>query len=216
METKLSYEVDLNYLEQGNFQYYYSLLSGDETEVLEVFLPLDTKDLWDPKDKTFLAVAKFSYLLPLGLGDIDETKFTDKDYLQRTLPRYEVTRQGEGFHVSDTFLTPDFDVTLSFLGPDHPDVSKIPLIDQKKLREGKIKVTFMHQENFGRVLFFKTAKFASAMIIYEEVVPKKTLVTQYILSNIINVPTKEMIRKGMLENLQDVVEGSRSWANDQK
>jgi hypothetical protein len=55
---------------------------------------------------------------------------------------------------------------------------------------------------------------ASAMIIYQEHSPDQTLVTQYILSNVINVPTEELIRKGMLENLQNVVQGSREAVID--
>lgn len=230
LEHKLDYVIDQKFLEEGNFQYFYSLLQlpnikepkkfknlyeeQSETpvgDILKVFMPLDTKKLWNPEDKNYLAVAKVSYLLPTSLKKIDEAEFTDTDYLQRTLPQYKVTKHKDYFHVGGSFITPDFRVKLNFLKPDHPAVAEIFVIDQEKLKAGKIKVTLMHQDKFGKVLFFKTAKASTALIIYEGTGPEQTLVTQYILSNVINVPSKELIRKGMIENLQNVVKGSRSW-----
>lgn len=227
LEHKLEYTVHSPFLENGNFQYFYGLLKQEKNkkefenlykeqsetsveDILKVFLPLDIKNMWDPKDGNFLAVARVSYVLPISLSDINEERFTDTEYLQQTLPRYEVTKREDHFHVGGSLITPDFDLALSFLSPDHPYVASIPLIDKKKLVMGKIKVSFMYQDNFGKVFFFKTAKSSSALIIYEESAPKQTLVTQYILSNVINVPTKDLIRKGMIENLRDVVKGSRS------
>lgn len=233
IEKDLNYQLDLNWLRSGNFQYFYSLLKETEVDgtkiflnlfeeqsntpvetILETFLPLDTRKLWDSKEKHFLALAKISYLLPVSLKEIDEEKFTGKDYLQRTLPRYTVKKKGESFHVGGSLITPDFNVRLHFLKPTDPEVDSIPLLERSKLQSGVIKATLMHQDNFGRVFFFKTAKMASALIIYSGLGESETLVTQYILSNIINVPTKEMIRKGMVENIEDMVTGSRAAAKD--
>lgn len=213
IETSLSYGLDSEWLKQGNYQYFYVLLDeslGSPEEILKTFLPLDTKKLWDPKEGHFLAVAKFSYLLPLSLNDIDENWFTGEDYLQSTLPRYTLAKQGESYHVGGSLITPDFRLQLRFLKPQDPEVAAIPLLDRSQLAAGQMKATLMHQDRFGRVFFFKTAKMASALIIYTEFGEGQTLATQYILSNIINVPTKEMIRKGMVENLDDVVTGSRA------
>lgn len=225
LEHKLNYAVDYPFLEKGNFQYFYGLLKQNENlykeqsetsveEILKVFIPLDTKKMWDPKDEHFLAVAKISYLLPMSLSEIKEERFTSAEYLQKTLPQYEVTKRGDKFHVGGSFITPDFDLEVNFLHPDDPSTHTIPLIDEKKLKAGKIKVSLMFQDKFGKVIFFKTAKSSNALIIYEDEGPKRTLVTQWILSNVINVPTKDLIRKGMIENLRDVVEGSRSEATN--
>lgn len=223
LEDKLDYVPDTKILEKGDFQYFYSLLDSDfknltseqsvtlSQDIVKVFLPLDTKKLWDPKEGHYLAVAKFSYILPVVVGSIDEKRFTDTDYLQSTLPRYTVTKHDKFFHVSGSFITPDFHVTVNFLDPEHPYALAIPLIDREKMKSGKLKVSFMHQDNFGRVMFFRTAKMASALILYEEHGKNQTLVTQFILSQVINVPTKDLIRKGMIENLRDVVRGSRSF-----
>jgi len=222
LERNLNYAVDYPTLEKGDFQYFYALLKESENlfsdqsetpveELIKTFLPLDTKNLWDPKEGNFLAVAKVSHLLPVNLSQVSEEKLTSVKHFEKTLPRYKVTKKDDdSFHVGGSLITPDFNVTITFLGPDHPYVQMIPLIDREKLKTGKIKVSFMHQDKFGKVLFFRTAKSSSALIIYENVGPKKTLVTQYILSNIINVPTKDLIRKGMIQNLNDVVKGSRS------
>lgn len=228
LEHKLNYTINTNQLEKGDFQYFYALLKQSEDkndfenlfedqsetkveEISGVFLPLDTRNLWAPKDGNYLAVAKVSHILPVHLKQISEKKFTDLKHFKKTLPRYKVTKDGDTFHVGGSFITPDFNVSVSFLGPEHPYVQSIPLIDRDKLRAGKIKVSFMHQDNFGRVLFIRTAKSSNALIIYEDIGPQKTLVTQYILSNIINVPpSRDLIRRGMIENLQDVVKGSRS------
>lgn len=233
MEKKLNYELNESVLEKGGFQYFYALLKEvefagknefqnltpelsrtPEDEILKAFMPLDVKKLWDSKDQHYLAVAKFSFLLPIPLQEIREEVFTSQSYLQSTLPKYKVTKKGDFFHVGGSLITPDFDLMMSFLKPSHPYVEKLPLLNKEILAQGKVKAIFMHQENFGRVIFFKTAKAANALIIYSEYKTQETLVTQYILSNVINVPTKEMIRKGMLENLSDVVDGSRKVFSD--
>jgi len=233
IETTLDYNLNIQSLSKGNFQYFYTLLkqlkNTDEMkfqnlhkemsttkadDIARIFLPLDTRNLWDPKDENFLAVAKLNYILPISIKSIKEDIFTSREYLQKTLPTYKVTQHKEYFRVGGSFITPGFNVYLSFLKADHPYTSLIKDIDKQKMIEGKMKVSFMHQDNFGRVMFFKTAKMASAMIIYEEIKTNQTLVTQYILSNVINVPTKNLIKEGMIENLQNVVQGSRTAVKD--
>jgi hypothetical protein len=229
IETTLNYKLNIQSLSDGNFQYFYTLLKQSKTNdkdkfenlhkemsetkadvIAGIFLPLDTKRLWDPKDDNFLAVSKFNYILPINIKSIKENIFTSREYLQKTLPTYKVTQHKDYFHVGGSFMTPDFNVYLSFLKADHPYTKLMKDVDVAKMRDGKMKVSFMHQDNFGRVMFFRTAKMASAMIIYEQIKSNQTLITQYILSNIINVPTKNLIKKGMIENLQNVVQGSRS------
>lgn len=228
LEQNLHYSIDYPALDKGNFQYFYSLLrlvdgksefenlfkDQSETpveEILKVFIPLDTKKLWDPKDGNYLAVAKVTHVLPTPLSKIDEKKFTSVEHFKKTLPRYKVSKHGDTFHVGGSLITPDFNLSVNFLTPDHPYVETISLIDRDKLKAGKIKVSFMNQDKFGKVFFIRTAKASNALIIYEDAGPQRTLVTQYILSNLINVPpARDFIRKGMIENLQDVVKGSRS------
>ncbi len=228
IENKLDYEINYEELKAGNYQYFYCLLKQSnengrfyfknliseqsETKVEEIvktFLPLDTKKLWSPEDKNYLAVAKFNYILPINIKTINEEKFTGTKYLQSTLPLYKVTKLERHYHIGGSFITPDFNLYLNFINFEHPDANLIEGIDKQKMREGKIKISIMHQDTFGRVMFFRTAKMATAIIVYEEHTSNQTLVTQYILSNIINVPTKSLIRSGMIENLQNVVKGSR-------
>ena len=213
IEQKPDYQIDFQELKKGNFQYFYGLIrpeDGEESKkIAALFRPLDTKKLWDPKDGNHMAVAKFNFLLPIDINKLDKVKLYNKDFLQRTVPNYKVTKHDDYFHVGGSFLTPDFNVYITHLDADHPFTKLIPDIKTEEMRSGKMKVIFMHQDSFGRVMMFRTAKMASAMIIYQEHSPDQTLVTQYILSNVINVPTEELIRKGMLENLQNVVQGSR-------
>lgn len=213
IEQKLDYQIDFQALGKGSFQYFYRLLRPEDDreseKIAALFQPLDTKKLWDPKDGNHMAVAKFNYLLPIDIKKVDEAKLYNKDFLQKTLPNYKVTEHDHYFHVSGSFMTPDFNVYITYLDADHLFTKLIPDINTEKMRSGKMKVIFMHQDSFGRVMLFRTAKMASAMIIYDEHGPDQTLVTQYILSNVINVPTEELIRKGMIENLQNVVQGSR-------
>ncbi len=229
LEDKLDYQIKLDSLREGDFQYFYTLLKQVEKDgslhfknltaeqsktkasvIADFFLPLDVENLWEPKEEHYLAVSKFSYLLPISIEKVDEDKFTSKEYLQQTLPQYEVTKIVNGFHVGGSFMTPDFNVSVRFLKADDPKLKIMKQIDPKKMTEGKMKVSFMQQDSFGRVMFFRTAKMASALIIYEYQNANETLVTQYILSNIITVPTKSLIRQGMIENLQNVVIGSRA------
>jgi hypothetical protein len=203
----LNYQIDLEALKRGEFQYFYSLIKQSEDNknfefvnisnkqpkvkadiVIKTFLPLDIKNLWDSRENNYLAVAKFNYILPINIKVVDKVKFSSTEYLQSTLPRYKVSQEEDYFHVSGSLITPSFDFTLTFLDPNHPYTKLVKQVDKSKMLNGKMKVSFMFQENFGRVMFFKTAKTSSAMIIYEGLDSTSTLVTQYILSNVINVP----------------------------
>ena len=227
-EQSLDYEINLDDLKSGSFQYFYSLLKpikisneyhfenlskphtkGQIQHLVHTFLPLDIHGLWDPKENNYLAVAKFNYILPLDISRITEKKFINTDYIQATLPKYKVTKYNDYFHVDGSFLTPDFKVYTKFLKANDKETKLLKDIDREKIKLGQMKVSFMQQDDFGRVMFFKTAKMACAMIIYKALEDNQTLVTQYILSNVINVPTKKLIKKGMIENLKNVVEGSR-------
>lgn len=218
IEHTPDYQIDLHTLKNGSFQYFYDLLSpkdGRESKkIADLFWPLDTKKLWNPKEKYYMAVAKFNYLLPVDIKKIDEAKISNQDFLQKTLPNYKVTKLDHYFHVGGSFMTPDFNVYLTYLDANHPFTKLIPDIKIEKMKSGAMKVLFMHQDSFGRVMMFRTAKMATAMTIYQEHGIDQTLVTQYILSIVINVPTEELIRKGMVENLQNVVQGSRRAVRD--
>lgn len=228
LEHDLNYALKTPILEEGNFQYFYTLLrqktaspdfenlNSDQSvtpvaEILRVFLPLDSEKLWKPEERNFLALARFTFILPMRVESIDEAVFAGTEYLQKTLPRYKVTKTKKGFHVGGSFITPDFDATVSFLTADDPLIPSLTMASAEKMRAGKMKVSFMHQKNFGRVMMFQTAKMANALLIYEELTSSQTLVNQFILSNVINVPTRDLIRRGMIENLTDVVRGSRAF-----
>jgi hypothetical protein len=234
-ETKLNYNINYQALEEGNFQFFYCLLkqkknkNGNEfenlskedtntptNEIVESFISLDTKGEWDIDDDNYLAVAKFNFILPVNIKSIDENRFTETEYLQNTLPRYKVTKKDGYYHVAGSLLTPNFDLRLFFLNAKHPLTNSLKEIKKDKIKNGSMKVTYIHQTNFGRVMMFRTAKMASVMIIYEKLDENNTMVSQFILSNIINVPTKAMIKKGMIDNLKDVVIGSRQGVTTMK
>jgi hypothetical protein len=224
LQKELQYDLDLAALKRGDFQYFYSLLKQDHhnfenlyrdicdtqtDEIVETFLPLDTKKMWNSKEENYLAVAKLNYILPTSIEKISEERINSVQYLQKTMPKNEVTKHDTYYHVDGTFLTPEFHLYLQFLEPQHPILKVIKNVDLQKIQSGKMKVTFQHQDKFGRVMMFKTAKMASAVNIYEHHGPGQTIVTSYILSNIINVPTQNMIKEGMIKNMQHMVRGSR-------
>lgn len=229
VEKDLSYKINLSHLAQGNFQYFFSLIKAQEDksyknhyaefvstnteDILSVFFPLDTKKLWDISEENHIAVIKMNYILPISLDKLSHEKLKSVDYLQETMPKYEVSKFDEYYKVAGTILTPNFDLHLRFLEIDDPlleNFKDFKEIDQQKIKSGEMKVTYQFQNNFGRVMMFKTAKMASAISIYEQMESDNVLVTQYILSYIINVPTKNMIRSSMIANIQDVVRGSRN------
>lgn len=228
LESDLEYEINLKALNKGDFQYFFSLLKPEKKntyknlnsnrittstkKILDTFLPLDSKNLWDTKENNYLAVAKMNYILPTQIKNIRPENLDNKEYLQYTMPKYSVTKKDNYYHVSGSILTPDFDLYLQFLDKKHPYLSIVKDIDPQKIAKGKMKVSYQYQDNFGRVMMFKTAKMATAISIYQETEKDQTLVTQYILSYIINVPTKSLIKNSMVENLQDVVFGSRKAA----
>lgn len=223
-QNQLKYKLDYKALENGNFQYFYSLLKqvdnnfknlynenclSNTSEIVETFLPLDTKKLWNAEDGNYLAVLKLNYILPTNIKNITEEKINNQIYLQQTMPQNKVIKNDDHYFISGTLLTPDFKLYLKFLASQSPVLKTFKSVDIQKIENGTMKVSFQHQDNFGRVMFFQTAKMASAVNIYEEYNQNETIVTAYIIGNIINVPTHQMIRESMIENMQYMVRGSR-------
>lgn len=227
-EGNVDYKINLKELEKGNFQFFYCLLRQKNTKsnskfenldkdgchtdtkrLTEIFLPLDINKQWDSNDRNYMAIAKFNYILPIDILNFNQQTFTDTNYIQKTIPKYKVTKKEGYFHVGGSVITPSFDVRLKFLEDEDPLLKTLPSIKMDKIKTKRMKVSLMQQSNFGKVMFVETAKMSSALIIYEQLDNNSTLVTQYIFSNVINVPAKFLIRKGMIQNLQDVAYGSR-------
>ena len=175
---------------------------------------MDTKKQWNPEDQNFLAVAKFDYIIPLPLKMLTKKKLLSLAHIQKTLTSYDVEANEGGFQVTGTFLTPSFYVKMKYIDNRHEEIKLLSQKEKVDLEKARLKALIMYQSKFGRVMFFRTAKMATALVKYKSLTKSETLVTQYILSNIINVPAKSMIKKGMLENIKNVVIGSRKAFND--
>jgi hypothetical protein len=229
IEKELNYQVKTEILKKGGFQYFYALLEqrtknkkltfinihdkkakDDPNDLAEYFLALDTKKMWDPKDKNKLAIVKLNFILPIPINKVTKENFTNINYIRNTIPGYKVIDKGDHFYVGGSWITPGFDVYLKYLAWDHPYTLLIDKISRTKMKNGLMKVTFQHQDQFERVMFFQTAKMASSMSLYQYLNEKETLVTQFIMSNVINVPSRRLIRTEMIKNIQNMVLGSRS------
>lgn len=228
-ERILNYKLKKDFLKKGGFQYFYALLKKEKPtknssfiniqdsncktpadEIIKTFLPLDLNKKWNPKEDNYLAVIKLNYILPTSIKNITKERITSVEYIQKTIPRYKVTAYPDYYHVASSFFTPEFRVYLRFLKDNDLDIKSLPIISINKVKNGTMKVTHQYQDNFGRVMFFKTAKAANTISIYEKLNEKETLVSQFILSNIINVPSKLLVKREMIKNISQLVNSSRS------
>ena len=178
------------------------------------FKPLDIYDYWGKKgeENYYVILNKAIYLMEEKVDYFTEALLTNENFIQQTLPQYNITKvDAQKYHIECGTFAPDFDYSLSYFQAPYTDQKVLPIVDYIKKKNPELgapqTLTVQHNYNFGKVLFQKTSKMSIAVFAYYPYGENKTLVLNYTLNYVHNLPPK--IMGGYKIMMQEIVEGMR-------
>jgi len=180
-------------------------------------LPLDIHNYWakrgDENYKTFLT--KVAYSVNREASYFSEKQLTDIQFIRKTLPDYEVDQLSPGKYAVDCgYFGPSFNYDLSFYRAPYqqPEIrSLVAYAAQQNPELGKpALVSLHHNYNYGKVMMHRTSKMSVSLTCYFPYHQSKTLVVNYTLNYIYELPPKflggyELLIDKVKEGISDLV-----------
>ena len=223
-EQNIDFVTNLNVINNYDLQYFieirdksmkpiegYNEQSGDFDNY---FKPLDVYDYWGKKGEEdyYIILNKAVYLMEEKVDYFTESLLTSESFIQQTLPKYNITQvDNKKYYIECGTFAPDFEYSLSYFQSPYTDQKILPIIEYIKKQNPELGVpeilTLQHNYNFGKVLFQKTSKMSIAVFAYYPYEGDKTLVLNYTLNYVHNLPPK--IMGGYKIMMQGIVEGMR-------
>ena len=188
---------------EGSVYFYYKLFSKNSTSAYsdhnsesfsKIAKPLDLYNYWGQKeDESYdVLLTKTAYVLNQAAAYFTSERLSDPAYIGSTMPHAALEKSDSVFHIAVGFGTPDIDYTLQFYENEnfkntYPTLdSYFSLFDGINLEPQLISI--QHNFNYSRVLFQKTTKMSISISRYFPLNDQQTLVLNYTLNYIYNMP----------------------------
>ena len=186
----------------------------ESADFMDCFKPLDVYDYWGKKgeESYYIILNKAIYLMEERVDYFTESLLTNENFIQQTLPQYNITKlDTKKYHIECGTFAPDFEYSLAYFQPPYSDQKILPILEYIKKQNPELgtpqTITLQHNYNFGKVLFQKTSKMSIAVFAYYPYQQDKTLILNYTLNYVHNLPPK--IMGGHKIMMQEIVEGMR-------
>lgn len=197
---KLGFDLSLDEYEVDSIYFFHALLDKKEDTSNSTFSfsnqaqPLDLFDYWNTRSQENYIVlfTKTAYVLNQSTDFFSENRLSDPKFIAKTMPSAKIYKTDSVYHLTFGFGIPDIDYTLRFCTNDQFELQYPLLNDYFSLYDGlEAKPTFIviqHNFNYGRVMFQKTSKMSVSISRYFSAGEEKTLVFNYTLNYIHNMP----------------------------
>jgi hypothetical protein len=156
--------------------------------------PLDIYDYWEHKgeEQYDVLLTKVAYVLDKQISFFSEERLADPGYISQTMPAAKIKKNDSVYHISVGFGAPEIDYTLHFYSPERFESQYPKLINYFKKYDGlalspKL-IVVQHNFEYGKVMFQKTNKMSVSISRYFPLNKKQTLVFNYTLNYIQNIP----------------------------
>ena len=156
--------------------------------------PLDLHDYWSSRgDENYdVLFTKTAYVLNQSIDFFSANRLSDSKYIERTIPTAKISRVDSVYHIAMGFGAPDIDYTLKFYSNDS-FISQYPslkdyFIAYDHLDQSPALIVAQHNFNYGQVLFQNTSKMSISISRYFVINKAQTLVFNYSLNYIHNMP----------------------------
>lgn len=199
--NSLRFDLSTDEYESGQIYFFHSLLNKNlVTSDSNLFFqhrlkPLDIYNYWnndgDPYDVLF---TKTAYVLAQSVDFFSEKQLSDVEYISETMPSAKVTESDTTYHLAVGFGAPDIDYSLRFYSNDKFE-SLRPLLsnylsEQDGFEQVPELVVVQHNFRYSRVMLQKTSKMSISISRYFNKGNGQTLVLNYTLNYIHNMPPK--------------------------
>lgn len=203
-EKKLDFAPVYDELSGNTAQLFCSLLDQDhvlyksennsEVDFQQQILPMDILQQYNRRgdDEYYILLTKIVYMLPADISFFSEKRLSDLSYLQQVMPYNNLSKVGDDYFLKVGFGAPDITYDLSFY--DYSGLTaKYPALvayfrKNDRLNEEPSLIAVQHNHTFGKVMGHKTSKMSLSVTRYYNSANNKTLVINYTLSYIHNLP----------------------------
>lgn len=158
--------------------------------------PLDIYDYIGKKGEEDYEVffTKTAYVLDAPVRYFNKERLSDLDHISNTMPEAKVSQEDSIYHLVVGFGSPDIDYSLKFYSNDRFESTFPQLINYFSHNDGLNQkpelIALQHNFNFSRVMFQKTSKMSISISRYFTQDAEHTLVLNYTLNYIHNMPPK--------------------------
>ena len=156
--------------------------------------PLDLYDYWDHKgeEQYDVLLTKVAYVLDKPIYFFSEERFADPGFISQTMPAAKIKRIDSIYRISVGFGAPEIDYTLHFYSPEEFEYQYPKLKNYFKKYDGldlsSNLIIVQHNFKYGKVMFQETSKMSISISRYFKLNQEQTLVFNYTLSYIHNIP----------------------------
>ncbi|MFY0624661.1 MAG: hypothetical protein JXR07_00075 [Reichenbachiella sp.] len=209
--------------------YFYSSLINANNEVTalhsennfsfkEHAKPLDLFDYWEKRENEEYEIlfTKTAYTLDESASYFHKHRLADPKYLAKTMPSSKISLVDSIYYLSVGFGAPDIEYKLYFFNQTELELA-YPELDfyfsqHDGIEEKPILTAIQHNFAYSRVLFQRTSKMSVSISRYFELNNNRTLILNYTLNYIHNMPPDfiggsnyllERIKAGILELIQE-------------
>jgi hypothetical protein len=166
--------------------------------------PLDIYAYWEQKDEEAYDVllTKVAYVLDQPINFFTKERLSDLAYISQTMPEAKIIQNDSIYHISVGFGAPDIDYTLNFYSPEEFEYLYPKLPDYFKKYDGLAQlpnlIVVQHNYQYGKVMFKQTSKMSISISRYFPLDDGQTLVFNYTLNYIHNMPPSFIGGSGFL------------------
>ena len=156
--------------------------------------PLDLYHYWEHKgeEQYDVLLTKVAYVLDKSIDFFSEERLADPGFISQTIPTAKIKHLDSIYHISVGFGAPEIDYTLHFysheeFGSQYPQLKNyFKKYDDIALSPSLIVV--QHNYQYGKVMLQKTSKMSISISRYIQLNKDQTLVFNYTLNYIHNIP----------------------------
>lgn len=156
--------------------------------------PLDIYQYYENRgdENYYTLITKTAYEIERDVTFFSEERLSDLDYLRKIMPANKLSKNNENYHLNVGFGAPDISYTLAFFSNDELNATYPDLVGYFRkydhLDEDPHITVIQHNHTFSTVLGQKTTKMSLSVSRYFGTKDSHTLVVNYTLNFIYNLP----------------------------
>lgn len=200
----LRFDLPIEAYQSDKIYFYHALINKESSIAIndanfslsKQATPLDIYDYMGTKGEEDYEVffTKTAYVLDAPVHFFHKERLSDVAYIAKTMPEAKVSQEDSVYHVVVGFGSPDIDYSLKFYGNSGFE-SAFPQLTNyfahyDGLNQNPELIALQHNFNFSRVMFQKTSKMSISISRYFVQDATHTVVINYTLNYIHNMPPK--------------------------
>ena len=166
--------------------------------------PLDIYEYWEQKGEEQYDVlfTKVAYVLDQPINFFSKERLSDPTYISQSMPEAKIKQIDSTYHISVGFGAPDIDYTLNFYSPEEFGYHFPKLPGYFKKYDGFAQrpnlIVVQHNYQYGKIMLQETSKMSISISRYCPLNDRQTLVFNYTLNYIHNMPPSFIGGSGFL------------------